>query len=250
MLVLPFLPYIQVFYNTLAGGTITIGDTVEGFHDLVSIGHMTVVEVYTTMIRGYVTDGDWQIPGSAVNNLNDITSVATANVTGVGAQFPNYNTTIYDTNTNSTGYVVSVTNVGSTASQGYLTLSNVTGIFNNGDFFINNPDTPTFYVAVQNGTPLQVIGIVTAAGCLGQNNGTITTTVAGDFSPFTYMWSNGSTDANLTGLAAGLYWVVVTDDIGSTVMASFIVPASSNLNLDFTIQILLMLSMKMESLNL
>ncbi len=47
--------------------------------------------------------------------------------------------------------------------------------------------------------------------CNGQCNGTANVTVAGGIGPFTYLWSNGTTSANISGLCAGTYTVTVTD---------------------------------------
>ncbi len=52
------------------------------------------------------------------------------------------------------------------------------------------------------------------------NNGTITLTVSGGTSPYTYLWSNNATTQNLASLAAGTYTVTVTDANGCTATAS------------------------------
>ncbi len=56
---------------------------------------------------------------------------------------------------------------------------------------------------------------VTAAG----NDGTATATGNGGVAPYTYLWSNGSTDVTATGLAAGVYNVTITDANGCTATA-------------------------------
>ncbi len=57
----------------------------------------------------------------------------------------------------------------------------------------------------------------------GGDNGAANLTVSGGAAPFTYVWSNGATSQDLTGLAAGTYSVVVTDANGCTVNASVII---------------------------
>jgi hypothetical protein len=47
--------------------------------------------------------------------------------------------------------------------------------------------------------------------CLGSPDGSITLTVSGGTASYTYLWSNGATTQNLTGLVAGSYSVTVTD---------------------------------------
>jgi len=65
-------------------------------------------------------------------------------------------------------------------------------------------------------TPTEVVasGLGTGPLCFGGSNGSISTTVSGGASPYTYLWSTGATAQNPTGLAAGNYTVTVTDARG------------------------------------
>ncbi len=47
--------------------------------------------------------------------------------------------------------------------------------------------------------------------CFGQSNGTISISVEGGVTPYTYLWSNGKTTQDIVGLAAGTYKCTVTD---------------------------------------
>ncbi|HOY32634.1 MAG TPA: SprB repeat-containing protein [Bacteroidales bacterium] len=60
-------------------------------------------------------------------------------------------------------------------------------------------------------TSIIIIPGVTHLDCYGSNNGAIALTVSGGTPPYNYLWSNGSTSKDLTGLAAGTYTVTVTD---------------------------------------
>lgn len=53
--------------------------------------------------------------------------------------------------------------------------------------------------------------------CNGLYDGTVTTSVTGGTSPYTYLWSNGATTQNLADLPAGYYAVTVTDAASATV---------------------------------
>ncbi len=50
----------------------------------------------------------------------------------------------------------------------------------------------------------------------GASDGSITTTVSGGTTPYTYSWSNGSTSANLLNIPAGSYSLTLTDANGCT----------------------------------
>jgi len=54
----------------------------------------------------------------------------------------------------------------------------------------------------------------------GNSNGTATATPSGGTSPYTYLWSDGQTNATATGLTGGSYDITVTDDNGCTVFGN------------------------------
>jgi hypothetical protein len=61
---------------------------------------------------------------------------------------------------------------------------------------------------------------VTNINCFGGETGAIDISVTGGQIPYTYLWSNGATTQDLTGLAAGTYTVTVTDGRSCTQVSS------------------------------
>ena len=59
--------------------------------------------------------------------------------------------------------------------------------------------------------PLKIIGTKINGSCSNAFLGSILIAITGGTSPFTYLWSNGTTTQNATGLIAGNYYVWVTD---------------------------------------
>lgn len=78
-------------------------------------------------------------------------------------------------------------------------------------------DTATINASVSN----MVLSTVHAdAACNGSLNGTATVNVTGNTGSITYAWSNGPTTSSISGLAAGVYTVTVTEQGGCTAQAS------------------------------
>ncbi|MEI6435400.1 MAG: T9SS type A sorting domain-containing protein [Bacteroidota bacterium] len=59
--------------------------------------------------------------------------------------------------------------------------------------------------------PTAINGTLSNVLCYGGNTGSILITVSGGTSPFQYLWSNGATGNNITGLTAGWFTVTITD---------------------------------------
>lgn len=65
--------------------------------------------------------------------------------------------------------------------------------------------------------------------CNGSNDGSLSASASGGNAPYTYLWSNGATTANVSNVAAGTYTVVITDVNGCTATASATVSEPSTL---------------------
>ncbi len=83
-------------------------------------------------------------------------------------------------------------------------------------------------------TGVQVTASATPTTC-GPCNGTANATISGGSAPYTILWSNGATTANLTNLCAGTYTVQVTDNGGCSMSAQATVTnGASSINVTIT----------------
>ncbi len=63
---------------------------------------------------------------------------------------------------------------------------------------------------------IEIESSLTPASCFGASDGSASVTVSGGTPPYTYEWSNGSVNDNISGLTAGTYYVIVTDQHNCT----------------------------------
>ncbi len=89
-----------------------------------------------------------------------------------------------------------------------VTVTDSNGCYGSGSFSITEPP------------PLMATASASMVSCFGGNDATATASVPGGIPPFSYVWSNGQTLPNATGLPAGIYLVTITDAIGCTAATS------------------------------
>ncbi|WP_020537812.1 cohesin domain-containing protein [Lewinella cohaerens] len=91
-----------------------------------------------------------------------------------------------------------------------------------------------FYVSSNAGLDLTLA--VDADECGGMPDGAVTSSLSGGSGTYSYLWSNGSTAANLSDLLAGTYSLTVTDlTLGCSVSGTATVQGLSNIQGYFTI---------------
>jgi len=81
---------------------------------------------------------------------------------------------------------------------------------------------------VTNTTVFTITNNITNDSC-GLNSGAIDINVSGGSNPFTFLWSNGATTADISNLSSGTYSVTVTDGSGCTDVAVYVVNSSSSI---------------------
>lgn len=79
------------------------------------------------------------------------------------------------------------------------------------------------FTLTSSASSLSITGTPTGPSCNGGCNGSISTTVTGGTSPYTFSWSPSGSGQNPTGLCAGTYSVTVTDAAGCTGTQTFTV---------------------------
>lgn len=80
-----------------------------------------------------------------------------------------------------------------------------------------NGCTATATTTLSEPTALTLTLTPTALDCNLPNSGEVSSTAGGGTPPYTYLWSNAATTANITGLAPGTYDVTVTDANGCSI---------------------------------
>ncbi|MEO8149225.1 MAG: T9SS type A sorting domain-containing protein [Bacteroidia bacterium] len=71
--------------------------------------------------------------------------------------------------------------------------------------------------------------------CNGGSTGSATVTASGGTTPYSYLWTDGQTNATATGLAAGTYGVVVTDSNGCEASTTVTILQPTGLSLTATV---------------
>ena len=95
---------------------------------------------------------------------------------------------------------------------------------------LGNQQTGTFIISsVDNGAIA-----ITQPVCPVSTTGSAVVTGNGGVTPYTYLWSNGSTNQSVTGLAQGLVWVTVTDHNGCQAIATDTVYIISTVQVNLT----------------
>ncbi len=208
--------------ETAAGannGTATANPTggTPGFTYLWSNGATT--QTITNLAPGgysvTTTDGNGctAIQTVTVNSFNCALAISTAS-TNVNCFGENNGTaTVSMTGANQPAQILwknsSGTTVGTTAIVSNLAPGNYTVQVTDA-----NNCSATGSVSISQPTILAANATATGETAVGANNGTASASPTGGTSPYTFLWSNGSTTANLTNLAPGIYTISVTDAHG------------------------------------
>ncbi|MFN4257206.1 MAG: MopE-related protein, partial [Saprospiraceae bacterium] len=103
-----------------------------------------------------------------------------------------------------------------------LSVTDDKGCVASGSFSLSNP------------TAISASLSVASTPCFGQANGVVNSTVSGGQGGYAYLWSNGSTTANISNATAGTHTVTVTDIAGCQKTASVVVGTKPQLKVTTT----------------
>ena len=192
---------------TASGGTIPYQYSIDGGLNYSTSGDFTGLNAgnYTVVVSDNNSCTD-TVNNVIVNNTNgpNIDSVTVQNVTCPGNN--DGALTIYATGNN---LVYSIDSGATYSSQN--TYSGLSG----GTYYIFVSDgggcVATSTVQVIEPDPITINPTVTDVTCNGTCDGSISVTVSGGTSPYSYSWNNGNTSSQISQLCAGQYMLTVTD---------------------------------------
>ncbi len=93
----------------------------------------------------------------------------------------------------------------------YVTLTDVNNCTKTASYLVTEPNQ------------ININSIITDAQCYGGSDGAIDISVSGGTSPYSYAWSTGSSNEDITNLSPGIYSLTITDFNGALKQTSFIV---------------------------
>jgi len=82
--------------------------------------------------------------------------------------------------------------------------------------------------------PIVTLYLIDTVNCNGQSNGSAYSVVSGGIEPYSYDWSNGTSNDSLLNVSSGSYSVTVTDAAGCTGQAFVFIPQPNTLILTVT----------------
>ncbi|MCB0430280.1 MAG: gliding motility-associated C-terminal domain-containing protein [Flavobacteriales bacterium] len=193
----------------------------------------------TTEDRTNLTDGIYTVYVWDQNNcyevITDTVTVCVCDISLTGTP------TDVSCNGGSNGSL-NVTTTGGTSPYTYIwsngkTTEDITGL-TAGSYTLTVTDVnlcdETITLTVGEPTDISLTATGTAALCYGGATGSIDLTPSGGTPGYTYVWSNGRTTQDITGLTAGTYTVTVTDNNGCTDVISRTIGQATDISLSLT----------------
>ncbi len=90
-----------------------------------------------------------------------------------------------------------------------VTITDASNCTYNGNYTVNEP------------APIAITSTTSDITTCGGSDGSITLSVSGGITPYTFLWSTGASTQNISGLTSGAYSVTITDDNGCNQVFNF-----------------------------
>jgi len=190
-------------------------------------------------------------PATVPNGLYIVTITDAAGCMVTSAPNPSFNINVMSSsnisvgmtgsNANCTNGIAQANPSGGTAPYTYLwnnnaTSQNISGL-TQGQYNCTVTDAigcqSIGYYWVQQAVTINYNSSITNATCL-QNNGSVLSFINGGTTPYTFLWSNGQTTQNISGVQGGQYSVQITDANGCTGMGYVYVNVSTPISVTYT----------------
>jgi hypothetical protein len=99
-----------------------------------------------------------------------------------------------------------------------------------------NGNVLTLTDEITSSPPIVITGTALNPACSGASNGSVDLSATGGTGAYSYAWSNGSTDQDLSGVPSGIYTVKVTDAAGCFAEKSFALTNGAAISLQSAIK--------------
>ena len=136
---------------------------------------------------------------------------------------------------NSSGGTGLCTYVWSTAAVSNQIIGLVAGLYTITATDQNNCQASSSAVLINIAAPVINASTVVDANCYNTATGSVNIDVQGGSLPYTYIWSNGNLNQDLTFALAGTYAVTVTDTFACKVQSSYLINQPSEITLQITV---------------
>ncbi|MDD4576836.1 MAG: T9SS type A sorting domain-containing protein, partial [Bacteroidales bacterium] len=173
------------------------------------------------------------------NNCSEIENVVINEPEQIVAEFDITNT-CYNTDDGA----ITITVFGGTPPYSYIwsndeTTHNVSGLYAD-TYYVTVTDynlCEAVFSAIVEQAPseIEIDYTVTDVRCHGGNTGEIDLTVSGSVAPYSYSWSSGSTNEDISNLTAGDYIVTVTDSYNCIAVETISISEPEALSIEFTV---------------
>ncbi|MFN6036983.1 MAG: T9SS type A sorting domain-containing protein [Bacteroidota bacterium] len=217
----------QWYSNTTAsttGGTLISGATNNTYTPDATVAGTTY---YYAIVNGTCGTTTSSVSGAMVVNPNNTISLTSTNGTdNQTVCVTNAITSITYSTTGATGATISglPAGINGSWSNDVVTISgtsSVSGTFNYTVTLSGGCGTTSTTGTIIITPALAVTGTVVNVGCNGASTGSVSLSVTGGTTPYTYSWSSGQTTQNISNLPAGVYSVSVTCATGCLATSTY-----------------------------